>query len=277
MAASSDIVVDADCGMYTFSTINTLGSGSYSMVFQGHSVATNAPVAIKYTVKTHARRASAERHMRAERTALSRAHEHPNIVRLLGSADTPAACILVMEFVAGMQLNEYMRTVSRTRRREWFAQICSAVAYLHHMGIVHRDVKCENVMVPLCDGEPVKLIDFGFAAVIPDDKLFTDHPGTAMYAAPEIHDGRAYDARASDVWSLGVVLYIMMAMRFPFPNSTRIAAHICTGEPDYATDAASFDPGTLPLTQSMLAKSPGRRPTIDMIRMHSWVTEAATK
>ena len=103
-----------------------------------------------------------------------------------------------------------------------FKQVCSALSYMHSLGIAHRDIKCENIL--LNESQTVaKLTDFGFARIVYDQstgkKLLTEtHCGSAAYVAPEILEPGPVDAIIADCWSIGVVLYVLMNNRLPFTD-----------------------------------------------------------
>ena len=106
--------------------------------------------------------------------------------------------------------------------RKMFGELTSAVAYCHDLGFCHRDLKCENIL--LAADLSVRLTDFGFARPIEYDEngevvLSNTFCGSAAYAAPEIIQGKAYDPRKHDSWSLGVILYIMVCGSMPYDDS----------------------------------------------------------
>ena len=103
-----------------------------------------------------------------------------------------------------------------------FGELTSAVAYCHDLGFCHRDLKCENIL--LAADLSVRLTDFGFTRPIEYDEngevvLSNTFCGSAAYAAPEIIQGKAYDPRKHDSWSLGVILYIMVCGSMPYDDS----------------------------------------------------------
>jgi serine/threonine protein kinase len=164
--------------------------------------------------------------------------DHPNIARLLDGGTTEDGIpYLVMELIEGERLDAYCdaHRLSITGRLRLFCEICSAVQYAHQRLIIHRDLKPGNVLVTL-DGIP-KLLDFGIAKLIDPDSLGETtlvRPMTPEYASPEQIRGEPITT-ASDVYSLGVVLYQLLTGRSPYPGETRsshqLGKAICETDP----------------------------------------------
>ncbi len=171
----------------------------------------------------------------AERQALARM-EHPNIARVLDAGATAAGRpFFVMELVRGMRITEYcdQNNLPTEQRLELFIKVCQAIQHAHQKGVIHRDVKPSNVLVTLHDGQPVpKVIDFGIAKAtqgrLTEQTLFTAFEqfiGTPAYVSPEQAEmsGLDIDTR-SDIYSLGVLLYELLAGRTPFDTQELVAA-----------------------------------------------------
>ena len=166
----------------------------------------------------------------AERQALA-LMDHPHIARVLDAGATETGRpYFVMELVYGVKVTDYcdQNRVSMKERLELFIQVCNAVQHAHQKGIIHRDLKPSNIMVTMHDGVPVpKVIDFGIAKAteqrLTDKTLFTSYAqlmGTPAYMSPEQMElsGLNLDTR-SDVYSLGVLLYELLAGRTPFDTT----------------------------------------------------------
>ncbi|MCG3127782.1 MAG: Serine/threonine-protein kinase PknD [Phycisphaerae bacterium] len=171
----------------------------------------------------------------AERQALA-LMDHPNIAKVFdGGATDQGRPFFVMELVRGVPITEFCdhQRLDTRRRLELFAQVCNAVQHAHTKGIIHRDIKPSNVLVTLHDGVPVpKVIDFGIAkatnAELTEKTLFTEHRqmiGTPAYMSPEQAEmsGLDIDTR-SDVYSLGVLLYELLAGAPPFEPKRLLSA-----------------------------------------------------
>ncbi|MFL6262062.1 MAG: tetratricopeptide repeat protein [Thermoanaerobaculia bacterium] len=203
----------------------------------------------------------------AERQILARL-EHPNIARLYDGGSTPdGRPYLVMELVEGLPVDEYCdrRQLTVDQRLDLFRRICSAVQYAHQNLLVHRDLKPGNILVTEA-GEP-KLLDFGIAkrlepgsATKPDLTQAGSRMMTPSYASPEQVRGEAITT-ASDVYSLGVVLYGLLAGRIPYRVESglihEIEGAICEQEPERPS-AALFRPGPPPAEE--VARDRAARP-----------------
>lgn len=136
---------------------------------------------------------------------------------------------IFMRYEENGDLLEYLKVqgaVERERARRWFEQMLNGLHYLHTNEIAHRDLKCENILISRSGN--VKLADFGFATYCVDLngtrlQVSTTFCGSTCYAAPEILSGTPHDPKPADVWSLGVVLFVMLTSTMPFDDSKSLA------------------------------------------------------
>jgi serine/threonine protein kinase len=207
---------------------------------------------------------------RRERELLARL-EHPNIARLLdGGMSSQGEPYLVMEYVEGVRLDSYCaeQRLSIHDRLRLFLKVCSAVNAAHQYLVVHRDLKPSNILVT-AEGEP-KLLDFGIAKLI-DAEAGLEQTATAnvfltpMYASPEILCGRPATV-ASDIYSLGVVLYELLAGRRPFEASKLSPAALMEAmtqkdvpPPSSSTQGKTLDADLDGIALKALAKIPEER------------------
>ncbi|KAJ3003584.1 hypothetical protein HKX48_001695 [Thoreauomyces humboldtii] len=156
--------------------------------------------------------------------------------------------------------------LSESQARFVFGQIISAIRHLHALGVVHRDIKDENILVN--EEFHVKLVDFGSAAFIPQPptgKLFERFLGTIQYASPEILKGEKYRGPEAEVWALGCCLYIMLNGEVPFTTPSQAAQHA------YTFPKHRLSSQCVSLLDAMLDKNPRRRATILDVASHPWL------
>ncbi|KAL0145127.1 kinase-like protein [Mucor lusitanicus] len=152
-----------------------------------------------------------------------------------------------------------------------FKQIVSCVAHLDMLGVCHRDIKDENIVID--DQFQVKLIDFGSAVLLPrhfgenKNYLFNQFYGTVSFASPEILLGRPYRAEPAEIWSLGVLLYTILFGEVPFHDSNMAIAG------QFVQPKIRVSPECLSLISCMLNRSPEKRPSIHQILLHPWFSE----
>ncbi|KAJ3081010.1 hypothetical protein HK102_002639, partial [Quaeritorhiza haematococci] len=150
------------------------------------------------------------------------------------------------------------------------------IVYLHGLGIVHRDIKDENILID--DKFNVKLIDFGSAAFVPAgaEGVFDRFLGTLQYAPPEILQGNSYRGPEADIWALGCCLYIMLCGRFPYETPAHVI-HSPFTLPPGATGKQDLSIECIDLLRWMLEKKPERRASIGDVWWHPWVRGLKSK
>jgi BR serine/threonine kinase len=189
-----------------------LGAGTSGKVKLARNTATGGLVAIKVVSKAmFVQKPALQTKVRRE-IALMRVVNHPNILRLIDVLESARHLYMVLEFAEHGELFDYLvaqEFLSEDVGLDFFRQICLAVEYLHSHGICHRDLKPENILLDA--NHRIKLADFGFARWIRRDIADTSC-GSPHYAAPEVIRGVQYDGRRADIWSLGVVLFALLAV-----------------------------------------------------------------
>ena len=201
-----------------------IGAGGMAEVYRGFDPILNRTVAVKVLLPQFARDTSFVQRFRREAQAAARLNQ-PNIVGVYDTGADDGTQYIVMEFVEGRTLGEFMETGRRptpVQSAEIAQKICGALSAAHAVGVIHRDIKPGNVMVTR-EGT-VKVMDFGIARVLgPETAPQTSAVlGTASYLSPEQAQGSPVDAR-TDIYSLGVVLYEMLTGRPPFMGDTPVA------------------------------------------------------
>lgn len=197
---------------------------------------------------------------------------HPSIPGFISGFAKGDTSYIAMEFRKGQTLSQAMTTRDFTEAdiRYIMKQLVNVVAYLHSTKkVVHRNLKSENVI--LDEYNNVSLIDFGFADFITDN--MTERLGTPAYCAPELVRGIPY-SEAIDVWSLGVIAYLLMMERLPFQGNTieDVFKSICYDEPKFFSGSGK-PPSTnfIHFVRETLSKDPEKRPKITDLLTHPWV------
>ena len=195
----------------------TIGVGGMAIVYEARDLVTGQRVAVKMLKDSISDNPQALRRFVNESKAVAMLN-HPNIVKILDLSVKTEHKFIVMEYIKGITLREYMTSKGKLTWREssaFIAQILLALDHAHMKGVVHRDIKPQNIMV--MEGGVIKVTDFGIAK-IPDAETVTmvDHAvGTIYYISPEQARGKKIDNR-SDIYSLGVMFYEMVTGRLPF-------------------------------------------------------------
>jgi len=221
-------------GQYLLDLNHILGEGNNSKVI----LATDATNGSKVAVKIFNRALLSERAnkmVEQEIRTLRRLPPHPNIIKLIDVIDKEDLRYIVNEYIEEGDLFEYVlkhhdQLTERPCKR-FFAQIVKAVHFLHKNGVIHHDIKLENV--GLRKGGSLVLMDFGYCCEYSNEMLLSRFCGTLCYCAPELLLGKPYSATPVDVWALGVVLYVLLCKRFPFDSENPDALYKQASSRDY--------------------------------------------
>ncbi|PLW41738.1 hypothetical protein PCASD_05661 [Puccinia coronata f. sp. avenae] len=203
--------------------------------------------------------------------------DHPNIMRLYDVFENAHQIYIVMEYVEGGELFEYL--VSRGRLSEdealnYFQQIICGIDYCHRFNICHRDLKPENLLLDKANN--IKIADFGMAAWESSGKMLETSCGSPHYASPEIVAGINYHGSSSDIWSCGVVLFALLTGRLPFDDEnisdllTKVRIGVFAMPPDISEAVQD-------LIRGMLTVDPTKRLTMEEIQNHPWFTRFPSK
>jgi len=200
----------------------TLGEGSFAKVKSAVNVETGQSYAVKILDKEKVFHYKIVDHFKREICTL-KLIKHPNVVRLYEVLATKKKIYIVLEFVNGGELFDQVSRngkLEESEARKYFQQLIDAVGYCHSRGVYHRDLKPENVL--LDTNGNVKISDFGLSAVpqqFREDGLLHTTCGSPNYVAPEVIAGRGYDGATADVWSSGVILFVLLTGWLPFDDN----------------------------------------------------------
>lgn len=199
--------------------------------------------------------------------------EHPNVINLYDIWENRGELYLVMEYVAGGELFDYVSSNGALPEHEavrLFRQIIAGLSYCHRFNICHRDLKPENILLDADTN--IKLADFGMAALQPLDKWLNTSCGSPHYAAPEVVVGHQYRGDKADIWSTGIILYAMLNGFLPFDGgSLEDTLKLVKRGEYFLSPMLSIEASDL--IQRMLQKQPNERITMDAIWSHPLVTK----
>ncbi|XP_037071805.1 LOW QUALITY PROTEIN: 5'-AMP-activated protein kinase catalytic subunit alpha-2-like, partial [Pollicipes pollicipes] len=248
---------------------DTIGKGTFGKVkFAVHQKTQNR-VAVKILNREKIKNLDVAGKIKREIQNL-KLFRHPHIIKLYQVISTPTDIFMVMEFVSGGELFEYIIKHGKLKEQEarrFFQQIISGVDYCHRHMVVHRDLKPENLL--LDSNRNVKIADFGLSNMMKDGDFLSTSCGSPNYAAPEVISGSMYAGPEVDVWSCGVILYALLCGTLPFDDDhvptlfTKIKKGVFP-IPDY------LNKSVVSLLCHMLQVQPMCRATIEDVRNHEW-------
>lgn len=259
-----------------YELLEEIGQGSYSVCRRCVHRSTRSEYAVKIVDKS-------KRECEEEVQILLRYGQHPNIISLRDMFQDQGKVYLVFELMKGGELLDKIlrqKFFSEREARAVMEKVTNVVKYLHQNGVVHRDLKPSNILYADDSGNPdtIRICDFGFAKQLRADNGMLMTPCyTANYVAPEVLKKQGYDA-ACDVWSLGVLLFTMLAGQTPFATGPEDSPEDILrriGKGQYSTESGnwqSVSPLAKELVHAMLAVDPSKRLTTHQILSHQWMT-----
>ncbi|KRX01612.1 Protein kinase-like domain [Pseudocohnilembus persalinus] len=258
---------------YDFDPKKIVGSGTYGQVVKGKKKGTKQVRAIKIIPKK-----AVKNHERFKREIdIMRELDHPNIIKLYETFEDTRNIYLVMEMCEGGELFDRILdkgNFSELEARQVFKQMIQAINYCHKAGIAHRDLKPENFLyLTKHDDSPIKLIDFGLSKNYDDKNKMTTKAGTPYYISPEVLQGN-YD-QSCDVWSSGVILYILLSGVPPFYGNTDPEILQAVKKGEYSFDIEEFQ-GVSTAAKDIIRKmitKPSQRATPEQLLNDPWMKE----
>ncbi|XP_023540252.1 CBL-interacting serine/threonine-protein kinase 9-like [Cucurbita pepo subsp. pepo] len=256
----------------------TLGEGSFAKVKFAKNIENGDCVAIKILDREQVLRHKMVEQIKREISTL-KVIKHPNVVQIHEVMASKSKIYIVLEFVEGGELFDKIATKGRLKEdeaRKYFHQLINAVDYCHSRGVYHRDLKPENLLL---DSHGVlKVSDFGLSAFsqqVHGDGLLHTACGTPNYVAPEVFHDKGYDGQSSDVWSCGVILFVLMAGFLPFSESNLTHLYRKISRADFCFPSW-FSNGTRKLVRRILDPNPLTRITIAEIQQDEWFKKGYT-
>jgi len=238
----------------------------------GTVAANGAQVAIKIIEKNNL--LPKDRAMMDKEKDVLRKLDHPNIIKMLSAHEDEHNIYFVLEYKPGRDMFSFLQTYGRLKEqtaRKYFKNMLDGVEYLHKkMSIVHRDLKLENLLLDESYMN-VTITDFGLCDYI-DDAPMRLFCGSPCYAAPELIQRIPYDGVKVDIWSLGILLYVMLFGMFPwYSQSVPELFQYIQSKPLQFPSQIEISRHAKDLIVKMLEKDPSRRIAIDTIKKHPWM------
>ncbi|BFG38413.1 hypothetical protein CerSpe_246870 [Prunus speciosa] len=253
-----------------------LGQGQFGTTFLCVEKETNKEFACKSIAKRKLTTQEDVEDVRREIQIMHHLAGHPNVIQIIGAYEDAVAVHVVMELCAGGEL--FDRIIQRGHYTERKAArlarvIVGVLEACHSLGVMHRDLKPENFLFVNQDEEaPLKTIDFGLSVFFRPGETFTDVVGSPYYVAPEVL--RKLYGQECDVWSAGVIIYILLSGVPPFWDETEqgIFEQVLKGELDFISEPwPSISESAKDLVRRMLVRDPKKRLTAHEVLCHPWV------
>ena len=261
-----------------YEMLDDLGEGIFGSVKLGVEKKTKERVAIKIIKKNKTKPSDIEL-VKTEIDVMKLCH-HPNVVHLLDHFENAEYIFIVMEYIRGGRLTDYMKekkfNFTEKRAAEIINQIALGVKYLHKYGIIHREKKPDNIMLTeASDKGQIKIMDFGLSKILGKKEKTVDGFGTLTFVSPEVLIRKPYN-KEIDIWSIGVILYLLLSGDLPFDDEDddeqKIAKSIVFNEVEFpAKKFGNRSKEVINLIKKCLTKEPKNRIKIDEIIKSDWI------
>uniref|UniRef100_A0A5B6ZW74 non-specific serine/threonine protein kinase n=2 Tax=Davidia involucrata TaxID=16924 RepID=A0A5B6ZW74_DAVIN len=255
-----------------------LGHGTFAKVYHARNLQTGKNVAMKVVGKEKVIKVGMMEQVKREISVMKMV-KHPNIVELHEVMASKSKIYFAMDLVRG---GELFTKVAKGRLREdvarnYFHQLISAIDFCHSRGVYHRDLKPENLL--LDDDGKLKVTDFGLSAFsdhLRQDGLLHTTCGTPAYVAPEVIGKKGYDGAKADLWSCGVILYVLLAGFLPFQDDNLVAMYRKIYRGDFKCPPW-FSSEARRLITKLLDPNPNTRITVEKIMDSPWFKKSVPK
>jgi len=256
----------------------TLGEGTFGKVKYARDTITGKSVAVKILDKESIQQQNMGAQIKKE-ISIMKMVKHDNVVNLLEVLASRSKIFIVLEYISGGELFDKIVDAGKfdeKQARYYFRQLVFGVKFCHDQGVCHRDLKPENLLLDQHDN--LKISDFGLSAFslssggeahLPVQQLLHTTCGTPNYVAPEVLADRGYDGKAADVWSIGVILYVLLAGFLPFDEPTMSGLFRKIQKGDFVFPPW-FSAGAKSLIATILVTDPKKRINLDTITKDAW-------
>ncbi|XP_019058887.1 PREDICTED: CBL-interacting serine/threonine-protein kinase 23 isoform X2 [Tarenaya hassleriana] len=250
----------------------TLGEGTFAKVKFARNVETGENVAIKIIDKEKVMKNKMIAQIKREISTM-KLIKHPNVIRMYEVMASKTKIYFVLEFVTGGELFDKISSKGRLKEdeaRKYFQQLINAVDYCHSRGVYHRDLKPENLLLDA--NGALKVSDFGLSALpqqVREDGLLHTTCGTPNYVAPEVINNKGYDGAKADLWSCGVILFVLMAGYLPFEDPNLMSLYKKIFKADF-TCPPWFSTSAKKLIKRILDPNPATRIKFAEVIENEW-------
>ena len=246
-----------------------LGQGTFGIVVLGTHQITGEKVAVKILDKDRILQEADKTRIEREIKILKNMR-HNNIVHLFDVKETPSSLYIIMEYICGKELFDYIidkKYLSELEACNFYQQIISGIEYLGKIRVARRDLKPENLL--LDEQKNIKIVDFGLSNIYPNNELLITACGSPCYAAPEMINGEPYIGLRVDIWSSGIVLFAMLCGYLPFEDEDNEVLYKKITEGKFKTPKHLSD-CCKDFLYKILNVNPNKRYTIEQIKNHPW-------
>uniref|UniRef100_A0A5B7AMK3 non-specific serine/threonine protein kinase n=1 Tax=Davidia involucrata TaxID=16924 RepID=A0A5B7AMK3_DAVIN len=255
-----------------------LGQGTFAKVYYAKSLITGESVAVKVISKDQVKKEGMMEQIKRE-ISVMRLVRHPHVVELKEVMATKQKIFFLMEYVRGGELFAKVAKgkLKEDLARKYFQQLISAVDFCHSRGVSHRDLKPENLL--LDENENLKVTDFGLSALpeqLRNDGLLHTQCGTPAYVAPEVLRKKGYDGAKADIWSCGVILYVLLAGFLPFQDENLMKMYRKVFKAEFECPPW-FSSEAKRLISKLLVADPEKRISIAAIMRVPWFQKGFTR